>query len=122
MNVALHPKKKKKKNPYIFCVDMTQSTQVAVTPRIVTRPYGTTTRSFDPDNDISSPTRIGCLATNNTNWAELLWKKIWGNIYIYIYLVKQGNIINYKTLVEAPVLQSLERQRPIIYIESFVIL
>ena len=26
---------------------------------------------------------------------------------------KQENIINYKTLVEAPVLQSLERQRPI---------
>ena len=62
---------------------MRESNHVAVAPRIriVTRPYGTTTRSFDPDNDISSPTRIGCLATNNTNWAELLWKKIWANIF-----------------------------------------
>ena len=31
-----------------------------------------------------------------------------------IFLVNHGNIINYKTLVEAPVIQSLERQRPII--------
>ena len=32
---------------------------------------------------------------------------------MYFFFGKQGNIINYKTLVEAPVLQSLERQRPI---------
>ena len=69
MNVALHPQKKKK-NPYIFCVDMTESNHVAVAPRIriVTRPYGTTTRSFDPDNDISSPTRIGCLASRHQQY------------------------------------------------------
>ena len=47
--------------------------------------------------------------------------KNWSNGLAY-FLVNHGNIINYKTLVEAPVLQSLERQRPIIYIESFVIL
>ena len=33
--------------------------------------------------------------------------------FFFFFFGKQGNIINYKTLVAAPVLQSLERQRPI---------
>ena len=33
--------------------------------------------------------------------------------YYFFFFGKQGNFINYKTLVAAPVLQSLGRQKPI---------